>query len=751
MEIRSFCPFPAAAFVWEAAPGVHSLTILVKATFLLVHGAEATVAPAQDEPSGDVTWDNEPGASLRFATDFAPLKPRTDVLVVGHAFAPKGAPVKELSCRVEMGDFAKGLNLVGDRRFTPGPEGLSAGPPAVFTRMPLRYERAARGEGNPVGIDLAAPPSPGARAMANVTVSTGQTPGLGPLAPGWPQRRRLVTDEGHRWATATRGEESGPAPEGFDFGFFQAAPSDQQIPLLRPGATLVLEHLHPTLERVETRLPAARPQAFRIDPKTGRVSEIALRCDTLTIDTDRSRLSLVFRGLTDVPAKAPIAVGTLVVASHPQGLRVRPADIEKVVKQGGSLEDVAGAPEKHPLEMRHDTRPIGQVRSGGTTSGSASAKAPALPFRPTAPGAPASAAPEAPAAPPRPALPFGSGTVHVGAPAVVIRPATPFERTSVPPPPPAPVPAKPEEELDIEPDPPTPARPSAPPPSARVLPFGSVTLGPSSGVPKVSPATPFQATAPRQHPEGPPRVLPNAGLPFVPAEAAPPSSPAPASVPASVPAPALVPAPAPESASAVPIPFSPKDAVKPALVTLPTIPLEPKPPEPEQGEPALPGSALLLPLPLEKYASIAAEIAGPTVDVGVTLRRHGLDEEKWAGIEAESTAIIAEDAVRAEGALLEAFDRIYVARMEALGRKVDVQGHARLSVAAAHGKLSRCLEELGLGRADLLPLRRSIGRRTAKDPAFATELRAATEAERVASPPPEVGLFKPPRRRARPS
>ncbi|MDC0742493.1 DUF2169 family type VI secretion system accessory protein [Polyangium mundeleinium] len=457
MEIRSFCPFPAAAFVWEAALGVHSLTILVKATFLLVHGAEATVAPAQDEPSGDVTWENEPGASLRFATDFAPLKPRTDVLVVGHAFAPKGAPVTELSCRIEMGEFAKGLRLVGDRRFTSGPEGLAAGPPAAFTRMPLRYERAARGEGNPVGIDLAAPPSRDAMAVANVVASAGQTPGLGPLAPGWPQRRRLVSDEGHRWATTARGEEPGPAPEGFDFGFFQAAPSDQQIPLLRPGATLVLEHLHPTLERVETRLPAARPQAFRIDPKTGRVSEIALRCDTLTIDTDRGRL----------------------------------------VRQGGSLEDVAGAPELHPLERRHDTRPIGQVRSGGTTSGSASAKAPALPFRPAAPGAPA-----APAAPPRPALPFGSGTVHVGAPAVVIRPATPFERSSVPPPPPAPVPAKLEEELDIEPDPPTPARPSAPPPSGRVLPFGSVTLGPSTEPPKVSlPPHPFPRRRRARRPE----------------------------------------------------------------------------------------------------------------------------------------------------------------------------------------------------------------------------------------------------------
>ncbi len=613
---------------------MHSLTVLVKATFLLVHGAEAAVAPAQEEPSGDVAWEKDPGAFLRFATDFAPLKPRTDVLVVGHAHAPEGAPVTEVACRIEMGDFVKVIRVAGDLR-------------------------------------------------------------LGPVAPSQPPRRALVSDEGYTWATAERGEGRGAAPEGFDFTFFQAAPPDQQIPLLRPGATLVLEHLHPTVPRLETRLPAARPQAFRIDPRTGRVSEIALRCDTVTIDADRGRVSLVFRGLTDVPTPAPTAVGTIVVASHPQGLRVRPADIEKVVRQGGSLEDVAGAPEKHPLEMRHDTRRLGQVRSGGTTSAGAAPPTSALPFRPAS-GSPA------PAAPPRPAaLPFGSGTLLVGASSSVVRPATPFERA------PAPV------DLDEdEPEPPTPARVSVPPASSRVL--------------------PFQEASPRPpQPEETPRVAPGTGLPFVSAGVA-------------------APAPAPAPASEAPIPFAPMDAVRPALVTAPMLPSPETVEAPESGPPALPEAALRLPLPLERYSSIAAEIAGPTVDVGMTLRRHGLDEEKWASIEAESTAVIAEDAVRGEGRLLEAFDRLYVARMVALGRAVDAQGHARLSVATAHGKLSRCLDTLGLGRADLLPLRRSLARRMTKDPAYAAELRAALEAERVASPPPEVGLLRPPRRERAP-
>jgi len=540
-----------------------SLTVLVKGTFALVHGGEASALPDQDEPTDD----------------FAPLKPRTDILVVGKPRPPGGS--------VRIGDFVK--------------------------------------------LD----------------------PRIGPVPPDEEPRRRLASDAAFAWATAShRGVFPGPVPEGFDFAFFQAAPPDQQIPLLRPGLPLVVEGLHPSLARVETRLPAAKPQAFRIDPKTGRVSEIALRCDTLTIDADRGCLSLVFRGLTDVPSPDPALVGTLVVASHPEGKRVRPVDVEKVLRKGGSLEDLAGSPEVHPLEVRHDVRGASRKALTGTV---------AVPAAPT----------------PTNPLPFRAA------------PSAPS--------------------IDDD-EPPTPQRPSV----HTGLPFGSITLSAPAEAPPVRPVIPFGRLS-----AAPP-------LPVAPAE------------------PPAAPAEPPAAPAEPPLPFAPMDAVRPDLVPPASAPQAALVEDEPAQEPTL---WARLPMPLPRYASIAAEVAAPTADVAVVLGRHGLDEERWGLLEAETTAVLAEDAARGGGEILRAFDDAYVERMADLGRRLDMEGMARLHLATARRRLSKCLEELGLGRADLLPLRRSIARRIEREPAFAAELSAAIEIERAKDPPPLVGLFVPPKRK----
>lgn len=641
MEIRSFCPFAVSAFVWEAAKATYSLTIVVKASFLLVNGAEATLASSQDEPGPDVFLDEDPEKGLCFASDWAPLKPRTDVLVVGHVVSPGGQPTTEMDCRIEIGDFSKSASFLG-------------------------------GSAN-----------------------------LGPISPASPERRRLLSDEGFGWAMAASDPNRGPAPEGLDFGFFNAAPADQQIAMLRPGSNIILENLHPTAGRMESRLPQAKPQAFRIDPRSGRVNEVMLRCDTVTVDADRGRVILVFRGLTDIPSPEPVAIGTVVVASHPQGKRVRPVDIEKVVRQGGSIADVAGAPELHPLEVRHDTRPLGRARPHETVAGPPQSSAGGvLPFQQetrsaphwtqqTAPvpadldpsfatlpfqgaRAPASKNPAASGG-----LPFGASTVHLGA--LPVRPATPFERKVVEPQaveiPKLATPApQAQAEEDEEPEPITPQRPSALPVQA-AQPFGSTTLLPSA------------------------------------------------------------------FPSAKAMPFAPKDAVRPEIVAHVVCPakadesIERKAPtRAEQLEASLP-------LSLQKLASLAAEVASPTADVLMVLRRHGLDEAEWARISAETTAVLAEDAARGEGELLRRYDEMYIGRMADLGRNPDIHAYALLYLASARRQVSRCLAELGLGAADWMPLRRSLSRSIESDAARMAELRHAIEALRADAPLPEVGFF----------
>jgi hypothetical protein len=275
VEVLSLCPFRAGALAWQSAPNTWSLTVVVKATFTIVAGAEATLASVQT-PVVAFAGDSE--AAIE---DLSPLKPRVDVLVL------------------------RGRN----------------------------------------------------EETASVEVSSCVLPARGPIPPYAPARRHMLQEAGLEWAAAVlRGEAAsvGPAPEGFDFGFFHLAPRDQRIDLLRTGSPLVLNDVLPGQTRVETILPQRKPQAFRIHPQTGKASEIILRCDTLCIDAARNLLVLTFRGIADVGAGGPANMGTIVVAAHSAGKKIRADRIERFLRNGEPIEGESNDG-RHPLERRYDT------------------------------------------------------------------------------------------------------------------------------------------------------------------------------------------------------------------------------------------------------------------------------------------------------------------------------------------------------------------------------------------------------------
>ncbi len=378
INVVTLAPFPAGALVWEAQPGQLSLTVIVKATFTLAPG-EAVVAPAQDPLGDERHWDDNGLASLHSPGDFAPSKRRVDVMLVGHAYAPEGAPATSLVARLGVGDRVKAVRVTGDRAWVVvGGGRLQAGPPAPFQKLPLRYERAALSADNPIGMDehaLSAMAAPGVPALPNLEdVEGGEgVPCFGPVAPTWRARRRLLDEAATLWAYGiARDPRSlappvGPAPR-VDFAFFNAAPSDQQIDLLRPGTPVVLENLHPSHARLETRLPPIRPQVFRVPPPDvprARVEEIILRADTLWIDTDRGVAVVTWRGLTDVGSRAE-EIGQLVVTADLQGKKLRWEQVSKRLGErnaptlrlradGLTLEgDPDESPPPDPLAVRYD-------------------------------------------------------------------------------------------------------------------------------------------------------------------------------------------------------------------------------------------------------------------------------------------------------------------------------------------------------------------------------------------------------------
>src|SRR4051794_24517181 len=103
MDVISACPLPVASLLWQTPSRGASLAVVCKATYLL-QPIESQLAAEQDVPvEHDVYWRDDPGGGLRLASDRVPFKRRADVLLVGHAYAPRGEAVRSLQVRLVVG------------------------------------------------------------------------------------------------------------------------------------------------------------------------------------------------------------------------------------------------------------------------------------------------------------------------------------------------------------------------------------------------------------------------------------------------------------------------------------------------------------------------------------------------------------------------------------------------------------------------------------------------------------------------
>ncbi len=347
LEILTSHPLAVSTLLWEAAPNEWTLTLCVKVTLTLEHGHDAFLADVQEPVTTDKFHGEATLASLRVPSDLVPLKPRADVILVGHAYAPGGVPTPEVIATLAVGSFSKSLRVLGDRVVFHGPNGPSVEPPSPFSLMPLRYERAAIGAQNPVGVD-------GTRALPNVEACTpGHMPGFGPVSPDWSVRRDLLDEPSRlfvRAMGAARGVVPRRAPSSLEHSYFNAAPPEQRLGLLRPGLGIVLENMHPMFARFETRLPSLRPRAYALDPGATRPREIALRCDTLWIDADEGVMTLSFRGLAGAPSADENAHPPLAIVLQADDLEPAAAQLEALLRRRGSGALVS----LHPLSQRHD-------------------------------------------------------------------------------------------------------------------------------------------------------------------------------------------------------------------------------------------------------------------------------------------------------------------------------------------------------------------------------------------------------------
>ncbi|WP_437675513.1 DUF2169 family type VI secretion system accessory protein [Sorangium sp. So ce131] len=292
----------AASVAWRSR-GELRVTVIVKATFAFAADADMPRIEPQRILQGEVHHGNNPARSVRFTSDLAPHLERADVLFTGHAHAPPGTPVQSLPVRLAISDEGR---VLLDKQ-------LRIQDKAGFQRMPIVYERALRGESdqeNFLGVPAAGDDS---ALEANVIdpLQPARPAGFGPIARAWPARKRLLGATPRKALDAPIAE----IPDAFEWAYFQAAPPDQRIGHLRGGEWIELDGLHPALPRLRTRLPDARGRARIHGLSAFGVSEgqpLELVADTLRIDGDEQRCTLVFRGSFPVPDEAALAAARIV-------------------------------------------------------------------------------------------------------------------------------------------------------------------------------------------------------------------------------------------------------------------------------------------------------------------------------------------------------------------------------------------------------------------------------------------------------
>ncbi len=275
--------------VWRT-PNRFCATLVVKATFTFVpDGPMRRVAP---EPLivDEQNYDQSPVRSVKRTTDMALFTPRTDVVLTGNAEVPEGrwAPRLPVRLAVYRGEalLDKTLLVYGDRQ---------SGQPKPFQRMPLTYEKAYGGLGfpeNPFGTGI----DGGKLPNIEMPGSPQTVAGFGPIGRSLSARRNRL-DPVVRKRVISEVPEVG---ENFDWSYFQAAPPDQQIPLVVGDEWIVLEGMSALQARLQSCLPGVCAEMFLhgpdlIDPTP--VGPTTFRADIVRIDTAARLCSVTWRAV----------------------------------------------------------------------------------------------------------------------------------------------------------------------------------------------------------------------------------------------------------------------------------------------------------------------------------------------------------------------------------------------------------------------------------------------------------------------
>jgi hypothetical protein len=290
---------------------------VLKATFTLGRDGRCLLADKQIPLNlGGEMWGDEPDkSSYKYEPEVAFVKPATDVVLVGHAYAPK-ADTKEMTVGLRVGPVSKEVLVLGDRIWFKTLGSVSMSGAVRFEKIPLIYERAFGGwdrdhaeprkhtcePRNPVGTGFRGAGGfvEGLR-LANIEdphtriKSLGDRPppaGFGFISPHWQPRAALTGTFDEAW----KKDRSPLLPKDFNRKHLNAASTGLIAPgYLRGDEPVVAVGVSPE-GRLAFSLPGIVPPAVHVALADGAAQAVPMALDTVIIEPDDRRVVLLWRG-----------------------------------------------------------------------------------------------------------------------------------------------------------------------------------------------------------------------------------------------------------------------------------------------------------------------------------------------------------------------------------------------------------------------------------------------------------------------
>lgn len=314
MLVVNRTPYTCERVILFDRNGAETLLVAIKA---LYNFAQDTTRLANEQEPITVAdeYYGEPGfSSVRLTSDLLPPKKSTDILLTGHAIAPK-AGVKALEIGVRVGDIMQKAVVFGERR------GFGElGSPRPFEQIPLVWENAFGGSdktpedesdhghnsSNPVGRGFFAKKSkipadeillPNIEHATERLRSPGDAPtpvGFSPLAPSWSPRLEFAGTYDEAWIN----ERAPLLPDDFDDQFLQTASRPLVAPDYLQGNELcALLGVVPE-GKISFPLQTMRPFLRTRFAKSGIRSTPNL--ETVHIDADARTVSLLWKSAINI-------------------------------------------------------------------------------------------------------------------------------------------------------------------------------------------------------------------------------------------------------------------------------------------------------------------------------------------------------------------------------------------------------------------------------------------------------------------